>query len=503
MTMRRGFYISIIATALCAGTVFGASAQERYETLVRHNAWNMGGGVAGLRLDDRSSSFAEVYAEKNNGSFKPSYASRDSWNFGAQLRSIYHLKRLSFTGGFGYDYMLGNRMCGSMFTRPGYYPVDILEFTPGRKILETYSFAGGISADMGHGILIGVAVDLSAQSYAKRKDLRHKNNALDFDVKPSLTWRFADGGAIGVTYIFRKTSEQISAGEYGISSEQYYAFFDKGIGYGQRELWSGSGIHLKEAGVNGFPVRELTNGAMLQAQWKWLYADVAYRHAEGRTGEKHTIWHEFGSDAIDAHLGLAFDNAWFVRAAYGWYGQNNNENIMTPVTENGVTIMRKFGSNEIFSRRTTEASLEAEYYAERWNIIVGAEHERLNRLSTLVYPQYRHHAMNATRIYARADMRFGAFEINIGLGGTFGDAKAAAGVTREVDGAGDYPEQLTDYFMAETEWFTASRVNINAGLRYNIRKFYVDLQGEYTRAFDVKALGRNRAMARLSAGYRF
>ena len=242
---------------------------------------------------------------------------------------------------------------------------------------------------------------------------------------------------------------------------------------------------------------------MLQAQWKWLYADVAYRHADGRTGEKHTIWHEFYSDAIDAHVGLEFDEKWFVRAAYGWYGQKNNENIMTPVTENGVTIMRKFGSNEIFSRRTTTASLEAEYYTERWNIIIGAEHERLNRLSTLVYPQYRKHAMNATRIYARSDMRFGAFEINIGLGGTFGNVKAKAGVTREVEGAGEYPELLADYATAETEWFTASRVGIGAGVRYNIRKFYVDLQGEYTRAFDVKVLGRNRVTARLSAGYRF
>ncbi len=500
--MRRGLYISILAFVLCAGTAFGASAQERYETLVRHNVWNMGGGVAGLRLDDRSSSFAEVYAAKNNGSFKPSYESRDSWNFGAQLRSIYHLKRISFAGGFGYDYMLGNKMCGSMFTRPGYYPVDILEFTPGRKNLETYSFAGGISADMGHGIVIGVAVDLSARSYAKRKDLRHKNNALDFDVKPSLTWRF-NKGAVGATYIFRKTSEQISAGEYGISSEQYYAFFDKGIGYGRRELWSGSGIHLKEAGVNGFPVREFTNGAMLQGQWKWLYADVSYRRGNGRTGEKHTIWHEFGSDAVDAHVGLEFDKRWFVRAAYGWYGQTNNENIMTSVTENGVTIMRKFGSNEIFSRRTTRASIEGEYYAERWNIIVGAEHERLNRLSTLVYPQYRKHAMNATRIYARSDMRFGAFEVSLGVSGLFGGASAAEGVTADVAGSGDYPEQLADYATAETEWFTASRVGVGAGARYNIRKFYVDLQCEYTRAFNVNVLGNDRIMARLSAGYRF
>lgn len=502
--MRTKHNIALLAAALlCMGAATVASAQERYETITRHNMWNMGGGVAGLRMDERSSSFAEAYATKTNGSFKPTYASHDSWNFGAQLRSVYHLKRLSFAGGFGYDYMLGNKMCGSMFTRPGYYPVDILEFTPGRKILETYSFKGGISAEMGHGILIGVAVDLSAQSYAKRKDLRHKNNALDFDVMPSLSWRFA-GGAVGATYIFRKTSEQISAGEYGISSDQYYAFFDKGIGYGRRELWSGSGIHLKEAGVTGFPVREFTNGALVQAQWHGIYADIAYRRGEGRTGEKHTIWHEFSSDAIDAHIGLEFDEHWFVRAGYGWWSQTNSENIMTPVTENGVTIMRKFGSNDIFSRRSVHTSLEAEYYAERWEITLGAEYEALHRLSTLAYPQYRRHKMHSTRLFARSAVRVGAFELNISCSGLVGKSQAVeAGVTTDSAGVGDYPEQNSDYFAAEAEWLTASRIGVGAGARYNIHKFYVDLQGEYTRAFNVKAVGRNRASARLAVGYRF
>lgn len=132
--MRRGLLyilLSIIACCIVAGTK--VSAQERYETVIRHNAWNLGGGVAGLRLDEQSASFVEIYASKTDGTFKPTNASQDAWNFGAQLRSVYHLKRVSFAGGFGYDYMLGNKMCGSMFTEPWQYPFDILEFTAGRK----------------------------------------------------------------------------------------------------------------------------------------------------------------------------------------------------------------------------------------------------------------------------------------------------------------------------------------------------------------------------------
>lgn len=496
--MRRLTYISIL-TLLC---VAAASAQERYERVVRHNLWNMGGGAAGLRLDSLSTSYAEAYAAMENGRFVPTSGSADSWTFGARMKSVYHLKKVSFAGGFGYDYFMGNRMCGSMFTRPGYYPVDILEFSPGRKIRETYSFEGGMSAELGRGLMFGLLADVSAQSYSKRKDLRHKNNALDLRVMPSLTYRFA-GGAVGASYIFGKTGESVSAGVYGVSSENYYAFFDKGICYGSSELWTGSGIHLDEAGISGFPVREFTNGAMLQIQWHGIYADASYRRGSGRTGEKLTIWHEFRSDAVDAHVGAKIRDRWFIRAGFGYFDQTNNENVMNSVTENGVTIMRKFGSNPIFSRRSYSASLEAEYAADRWEIILGANFGTLDRLSTLVYPQYRTHSMYSARIFADARMVFGAFEISLSVSGAFGGSDADGGVVAEGIDSGDYPVCLGDYLAAETEWFTASRVGCGAGLRYNIRRFYIDLRGDYTRAFGVQALGCNRTVARLSAGYRF
>ncbi len=176
---------------------------------------------------------------------------------------------------------------------------------------------------------------------------------------------------------------------------------------------------------------------------------------------------------------------------------------MNAVTENGVTINRKFGSNSIFSRRSRSASLEAEYAADRWEVIVGAEYRTLDRLSTLVYPQYRTHSMNAARFFADARMEFGAFEISLSASGAFGGSSAHEGIVAEGIDSGSYPVCMNDYFAAETEWYTASRVGCGVGLRYNIRKFYIDLRGDYTRAFGVQMLGNNRVAARLSAGYRF
>lgn len=475
-----------------------ASGQQRYDDAVRHNAWNMGGGVAGLRCDSLSTSYAEIYALKEGGGMKPSYASDDSWNFGAQMRSILRMEKISFAGGFGFDYFRGRNMCGSMFGEPGYYPVDILEFTPGVKIRETYTFDGGLSAELGRGLLLGVGIDFEAGSYSKRKDLRHKNNILDFGVMPSLTYRFADGAA-GVTYIFAKRGESLSANEYGISSETYDAFFDKGICFGEQSLWTGNGIHLDYSGVSGFPVREFANGAMVQAEWHGVYADVSYRRRTGRTGEKQTIWHEFAADDIAAHAAANFGGRWFVRASFSLSGQTNNENVLNSVTDNGVTTDRKFGSNTVFARNTTAASLEAEYCTARWLIVAGGRWRSLERLSTLSYPHWRSHTMNFGELFADARATFGSFEVSLSVAGGKGGSEMSG------DGAddSDYPLCRTDFLAAETEWYTAARICAGAGLRYNIRKFYVDLRGDYMRGFNTVAIGRDRWSVRLSAGYRF
>ena len=46
-------------------------------------------------------------------------------------------------------------------------------------------------------------------------------------------------------------------------------FLDKGLMYGAYEAWDGSGIHLSESGVNGFPIKRIvSNGVAVQLQWK-------------------------------------------------------------------------------------------------------------------------------------------------------------------------------------------------------------------------------------------
>ena len=240
--MRR---IVVLLAVLSLGRV---AAQERFDRVERRNPWNGGVMSAGIRQDTVSRSFAEVYFVKENGGMTDPSASDDSWNAGARTASIRHLNKISFAGGFSYDYFDGRNMCGSIFTLPGLYPVDIVEFTPGRKVRETYAFEGALSAVLGERWTGGLHVGFAARNYAKRKDLRHKNTRLDFEFAPSAMYR-AGRFAVSAAYIVGVDRERVEAEEIGVSAESYMAFFDRGLRYGSLQLWESNDLHLSTAGV--------------------------------------------------------------------------------------------------------------------------------------------------------------------------------------------------------------------------------------------------------------
>ena len=94
-----------------------------------------------------------------------------------------------------------------MFIQPGFYPVDILEFTPGRKDLQRYAFMGGIASDIAPNWRLGGKIDFAASNYSKRKDLRHTNYRLDLKVAPSVMYHSGDL-AIGFLICSAKTANR-------------------------------------------------------------------------------------------------------------------------------------------------------------------------------------------------------------------------------------------------------------------------------------------------------
>lgn len=494
---------------LLAGLLLGctAASAQPFERIVRRNFWNDGHNATGLRADSVTISFAELYGGTTHGGFRDFSDPAQAWRIGAVGRTITHLERISLAGLFSFEHAQGSGMSGSMFIRPGFYPVDALEFTPGEKSLQTYAFTGGIAADAAPRWRIGAKIEFTSQNYAKRKDLRHTNYRLDMTVAPGIMYH-AGKGAVGANYLFRKNGETITAEELGGTVANYYAFLDKGLMFGVNELWTGSGVHLNEAGVDGFPLSETSHGAAVQATWGGFYAEAEYLHGAGRAGEKQTVWFEFPSHSVTVRAAWRFDGGGamhFLRLRVAWSRQTNYENVLSQQTVNGVTTTNVLGSNRIFEREGLCVNPEYEATGDRGEFRGGAKISMCERLASHMYPYLFRQSIVASRVYASGMLHFGRFELRLGA------AFFTGRLTEEeelLDGgieAGDPPTRLTACYDLQNEYLSAPRCSAALSLRHNLRcGLYFEAAAEWTHGFDLRCIdGADRWMETLKIGYTF
>lgn len=486
--------------------VYGVSAQT-YDIIERRNSWNTEKNVTGIRMDSISSSYAELYGKNNHGDFYHSYEAEKSWNAGAIAKSITHLKGYSLTGSFSFDHTSGKDMSGSMFIQPGFYPVDILEFTPGRKNLQRYAFMGGIASDIAPNWRLGGKIDFAASNYSKRKDLRHTNYRLDLKVAPSVMYHSGDL-AIGFSYMFSKNSESVKAEVIGTTENSYNAFLDKGLMYGAYEAWDGSGIHLSESGINGFPIKELSNGGALQLQWKRFYGDIEYTYSSGSAGERDAIWFKFPTHRIASHLSYHFKQGkkeHFLRLNLQWSHLVNNENVINKETVNGITTTYINGFNRIFERDAFSVHPEYEFISPRTEVRLGTHISTFKRLTTQMYPYVASEKMLCTQTYVSSVFHIGKFDLKAAASFAIGNSTEKSRVITTDTEPGDPPYRLTDYYNLQNEYATAPQATLRLGLRYHFNHgIYAEVQGSYTRGFNLHYIdGSSRWNETIKLGYTF
>ena len=486
--------------------VYGVSAQT-YDIIERRNSWNAGENVTGIRMDSISSSYDELYGKNNHGDFYHSYEAEKSWNAGAIAKSITHLKGYSLTGSFSFNHTSGKDMSGSMFIQPGFYPVDILEFTPGRKNLQRYAFMGGIASDIAPNWRLGGKIDFAASNYSKRKDLRHTNYRLDLKVAPSVMYHSGDL-AIGFSYMFSKNSESVKAEVIGTTENSYNAFLDKGLMYGAYEAWDGSGIHLSESGINGFPIKELSNGGALQLQWKRFYGDIEYTYSSGSAGERDAIWFKFPTHRIASHLSYHFKQGkkeHFLRLNLQWSHLVNNENVINKETVNGITTTYINGSNRIFERDAFSVHPEYEFISPRTEVRLGTHISTFKRLTTQMYPYVASEKMLCTQTYVSSVFHIGKFDLKAAASFAIGNSTEKSRVITTDTEPGDPPYRLTDYYNLQNEYATAPQATLRLGLRYHFNHgIYAEVQGSYTRGFNLHYIdGSSRWNETIKLGYTF
>jgi len=397
--------------ALLTISALSAQAYSDYDNITGRDFWLRSLNPASAVVSGAGSAAkAEAYGGKQNGDFRDSYESPDSYDYGVRAEA-YRIMRdgTRFFGGMDYNYFRGKRMCGSMFTLPGEFPIDIVEFTPGIKIRENYNIYGSFAQPLGEHWTIGGALDYTSSNYAKRKDLRHKNTKMDLDAKAGVG--YAKGGwFVGLSGMFRRQTEKLTAEEIGNLGITYDAFLNKGNWYGAGGLWTDSGIHLQETGLKYYPIAENTLGAALQAQLNLFRTvtvrnELSARRSKGATGERGIVWNDFGRFAAADRLemrAVLLSTLNTLRGSVEYSELYNREAVSGRETVNGVTQVMVYGYNRIYTERNLSANAEYEIALgpiapftqwsapfAKWILRCGVDFVQKSGISSLMYPVYK------------------------------------------------------------------------------------------------------------------
>ena len=449
--MNRRFYITAMVLVSLAACWGNTAAGQDFETVSGRNLWNSGDNITGIAQDSTSVSYAEIYAGGKSGGFH-SYGDASSfWKAGAVAESILHAGKFSFTGKFAFEQWQGKDMYGSIFLQPGFYPIDVLEFTPGVKSMQKYIVNGGLCYNLDKYWRLGLAVDFDATNLAKRKDLRYTDYRLDVSIRPAFMWHKGDWAA-GVSAVLGKNSETAAAEVVGTVESTYYAFIDKGLMYGRYESWEGSGIHLSEAGVSGLPLREVFAGIAVQMSWKGLFAQLGYERSFGKAGEKDYIWFEFPADRVHGNISGKINSGkgeHFLRLEFSNRYLSNTEHILEKKTENGVPVVERQASNVILRKNSLAMHPEYEYRSDFWELKWTADGLWHRGIGSQMYPFAVQQDMVNCRTAIKAVIHPWIFDVGAEIRAGKGLLRERSSLVESTDG------QVPDRIESHYDWTAA------------------------------------------------
>lgn len=477
-----------------------------YENVVSRNLWLGSDNVAGIRCDSLNISdvaFGGNFLKGNLSGEAPM-----SWKAGAKARSITHLKNFSMVGSFSFDQRMTYDDCGSMFLRPGLYPVDVIEYTPGRKSLQTYSFTGGIAVPVARNWTVGVELDFSSSNYSKLKDLRYTDYVLDLSLRPGFVWKSDDGVSVGASLRLDRNTETVDPEQIGATANSYLAFLDKGLHYGLLRAWGNEAVHLDDNGINGFPVRCVCYGASVQAGGSGWLGELSYLYTDGKIGEKDAMWYKFPQHKVSVMLGKTFVSGDGVENTFKLLGSfervNLFEAVMEKTTEGGVTIRETYGYNSIFNR--SRLSVSPSWYGclpGKFDASASLTYSREDGIVSIKYPVLCGRTLQRISFdaSARTVLPCGfSIPMSVSAGtGFLGELNRFA-----MDGAGtvgidDLPEHEDAAYAAWKTCNTAFDFSAAAALRYTFKpQIYIEAGGSFRILQKMMRGGAN-----LSVGYVF
>ena len=466
-----------------------------------------------LRLDaprEGAKGSASLYGGFEEGGYKPAFQASSLWKAGAGAQGVLHSYRTSWQGSFSFEQVNGKEMLTSMFLEPGYFPVDVLEFTPGDKTRQTYRMGGGFATELdGDFLVLGGKASYSASNYAKRKDIRHTTYGMSLRVEPTVTFKMYDKAGMSIAYIFRKRTESIDAEQVGAATDQsYYAFLDKGLRYGTYQVWDGDGLHLDEAGVGVFPVKEYAHGVGYILEVPEFSSGIEALWKRGYVGEKGYDWFRYpGSE-----LKLFMERKWTrqnLRLEMMLQDDQLEEAVLDKVSAGGVTTPEVYGYNAVSDRIWGSMDLTygvrfAQGHLKRLQAVLhgGFWTEK----SYLMYPfTDRNDRYNASATLVAA-FAFGRVDVGLRVNGGIGRWKEQ-GLQGGTDEVLTKPYRLQFDWDRKMEYFSTSKLGTGLTLAYHLKAVpgaSIQAEGTWLHGFGIVLLpGADRWSTTLKIGYDF
>ena len=439
-----------------------------------------------LRINPERPDFqghAALWGGVEQGWFRPTYDATLQWSAGARARGIRHGERTSWTGSVSFVQKTGYGMLSSMFLEPGYFPVDLMEFSPGTKSRETGRLEAGFLTDLGYEWAAGAKASFQAAYGGKRTDLRHSAFGMDLQLEPTVTYVMDDNMGFATAYVFRLKTERLRMKQPGDA-----VFLDKGLRYGS---------FLNTDAADVFPVREMSHGFSELFYSEELSAGVTWLWKRGQADAAGIGRFRFPGSTVSVFFEqtVQADKAdHFYRLSY----QRGRDQLREGSTE---TAGLSSASDRVV--RSLEAKYETRFLhgaVKRLGITLEAQ-RREERSMTPFWDQTKRNLGTAT---LSAAFSLGAFDLDL-------DVLAGGGVWRDKGRSRsedtDMPYRRTEDWLRLMDYTVAPRIGTGGTLVYrlpSVKGLYLQVDGRWYHALRKTATGgQNRGIANFTVGYNF
>ena len=499
-----------------------------FDDLQRKQTWTESYNAAGLHfLDFNNSSYIEAYMGKNDGPFVKFNESDNSFNYGLRTASYTKVKKTTFFGMIDYNNFKGQNMTWSGLIYPERYLMLVADDRPAVKSKESYKLTGGLSLPLHENLFFGLQINYEAAMLAKRKDLRHRTDLLDFETTAGLMYK-TEMFNVGLNYYYRKFHEKVEFSKIADDELLYTGYLFKGLWFGMIDIWNQRELNLSRSFI------DVIQGGSLQVEFVKdnfrFHNEFTYKFKDGLSGPGIDRAYTQNEGTTLEYKGIAqyeLDNMrHYLKIKTNYTDAVNYDKVSNTENIGGISTVIQYGRNKAFAKRSFDMSAEYELAlgkfkcSPEWNFKAGYQYSSYSAVSSLVVPFYFTQEVNITTGYGKVNKNFlmqkGMIDLSLMGGYSMGNGDrlkmhTAAGASNQISDE-IVPKQKVEMLKREYEYMTKGKLLGEVGFRYSkfvmknrtAGSIYLDTKYSFTSASDLKYhTGGNAGIFSLALGYSF